>query len=126
VSREFSISDLSQEFGVTARTMRHYEEKGLLSPERRGQHRIYHGGDRVRLQLILRGKRIGFSLDEISEIIALYARPKGELMQRDFLLEKLSERKNQLLEQQICIQQMLGELNDIEHQLRTQSVPASK
>lgn len=75
----FSISDLRREFGLTARTIRHYEDCGLLRPERRGTARIYSESDRKRMRLILRGKRLGFSLDEIREMLALhYARP-GEI-----------------------------------------------
>ena len=70
--RTYSIRQLSKEFDVTARALRFYEDKGLISPERRGQTRIYSPRDRARLQLILRGKRLGFSLIEIHEILDLY------------------------------------------------------
>ncbi len=66
---EFSISDLAAEFGVTARALRFYEAKGLLRPERRGQTRVYTANDRARLNLILRGKRVGFTLDEVKEML---------------------------------------------------------
>lgn len=66
---EFSISDLAAEFDVTARALRFYEAKGLIRPERRGQTRVYTANDRARLNLILRGKRVGFSLDEIKEML---------------------------------------------------------
>lgn len=66
---EFSITDLASEFGITARALRFYETKGLLHPRRRGQTRIYSANDRARLNLILRGKRVGFSLDEIREML---------------------------------------------------------
>ena len=68
----YSIRDLSQDFGVTTRTLRFYEEKGLLEPERRGRTRLYTAADRVRLKLILRGKQLGFTLDESAELIAMY------------------------------------------------------
>ncbi len=71
--RTFSIRQLSKEFDVTARALRFYEDKGLISPERKGQTRIYSARDRARLQLILRGKRLGFSLVEIHEILDLYS-----------------------------------------------------
>ncbi|WP_443747824.1 MerR family transcriptional regulator [Asticcacaulis solisilvae] len=70
--RTFSIRQLSKEFDVTARALRFYEDKGLISPERKGQTRLYSARDRARLQLILRGKRLGFSLIEIHEILDLY------------------------------------------------------
>ncbi|EGF89874.1 merR family regulatory family protein [Asticcacaulis biprosthecium C19] len=71
-SRTYSIRQLSKEFDVTARALRFYEDKGLIHPERKGQTRLYSARDRARLQLILRGKRLGFSLIEIHEILDLY------------------------------------------------------
>ena len=71
-TRTYSIRQLSKEFDVTARALRFYEDKGLISPERKGQTRLYSPRDRARLQLILRGKRLGFSLVEIHEILDLY------------------------------------------------------
>ncbi|MBT3425869.1 MAG: MerR family DNA-binding transcriptional regulator, partial [Gammaproteobacteria bacterium] len=68
----YSISELSNEFRITPRTLRFYEEKGLLNPTRNGQTRVYNGSDRVRLELILRGKRLGFSLEESCDIINMY------------------------------------------------------
>ncbi|WP_169512048.1 MerR family transcriptional regulator [Aquaspirillum serpens] len=70
--KTFTISELAREFDVTTRTIRHYEEQGLLAPERRGQHRIYSPRDRIRLLLTLRGKRIGLTLQEIRELFNLY------------------------------------------------------
>lgn len=75
--RTYTIGDLVEAFDVTPRTIRYYEEVGLLSPKRRGQRRIYSEGDRVRLRLILRGRRLGFSLEEIREILALYDPEEG-------------------------------------------------
>ena len=71
-SRLHTIRELSKEFGVTPRTLRFYEEKGLLSPTRSGQNRIYSAADRTRLRLILRGKALGFTLEESAEIISMY------------------------------------------------------
>ncbi len=76
-NRTYSIRQLSKEFDVTARALRFYEDKGLISPERKGQTRLYSARDRARLQLILRGKRLGFSLVEIHEILDLYT-PKDQ------------------------------------------------
>jgi DNA-binding transcriptional MerR regulator len=73
----YSIRDLASEFDVTTRTIRYYEEKGLLSPKRNGSQRIYSPSDRTKLKLILRGKRLGFSLDESAEIILMYG-PGGK------------------------------------------------
>lgn len=93
MEQTFSISDLAREFEVTPRTIRHYEAEGLISPAREGQRRIYSGRDRVRLALVLRGKRLGFSLAEAKEIIDLYAAPRGEAFQLRTLLEKLDEKR---------------------------------
>ena len=93
MDKTFSISDLANEFDITPRTIRHYEAEGLISPARDGQRRIYLGRDRVRLALVLRGKRLGFSLAEAKEIIDLYAAPQGEACQLRMLLEKLDEKR---------------------------------
>ena len=74
----FSIGLLAREFDVTTRTIRFYEDQGLLSPRRRGQTRLFDQRDRTRLKLILRGKRLGFSLSEINEIVDMYDAPPGE------------------------------------------------
>ena len=96
----YTISQLAKEFDVTSRTIRFYEEKGLLSPARDGQHRIYDARDRVRLQLILRGKSAGLSLDESREIIDMYEPGGNNIEQYRFLLDKV-DRKQAQLEQQI-------------------------
>ncbi|HEY8569459.1 MerR family DNA-binding transcriptional regulator [Microbulbifer sp.] len=108
----YSISELAQEFGITTRTIRFYEDKGLLSPERRGQTRIYSPEDRVRLKLILRGKRLGFSLDESREIIDMYDPAKGNVEQLNRLLERIDTKRQQLLQQQRDIEKMLSQLDD--------------
>lgn len=95
----FSITELAQEFEVTTRTIRFYEDQGLLAPARRGQSRIYAQRDRTRLKLILRGKRLGFSLAEVAEIIELYDNQPGETGQLEFFLSKIADRRI-LLEQQ--------------------------
>ncbi len=109
----FSISDLATEFDTTTRTIRHYEDKKLLCPKRKGQRRIYSQADRIHLELILRGKRIGFSLNEIKHILDLYNLPKGKQIQKEFLLEKVGERRHQLLEQKTLIDEMLKEMNQL-------------
>jgi len=113
MSHCYSISDLAQELGVTTRTIRFYEEQGMLAPERRGQERIYSARDRVTLMLILRGKRIGFSLAECKELIDLYD-PSGNRKQLDYFLEKIIERREQLARQMLDIQQMQEELDTAE------------
>ncbi len=115
--KTYSISDLSKEYQITPRTIRHYEDEGLLSPERNGTQRIYRNRDRVRLHLIMRGKRIGFSLAEIKEIIMLYDSPAGEEKQKQLLLQKIEQRRAKLLQQQNDISSMLQELSNIESKL---------
>ncbi len=110
----FSIGDLSREFGVTTRTIRFYEDQGLLSPTRNGQSRIYQARDRVRLKLILRGKRLGFSLKEINKLIALYDAPEGEAAQLRSFIEKIRARRTELLVQKDDIEHVLDELDTLE------------
>ncbi|NVJ60021.1 MAG: MerR family DNA-binding transcriptional regulator [Gammaproteobacteria bacterium] len=110
----YTISELAKEFGVTTRSIRHYEEYGLIDPERRGTYRVYTAKNKTRLQLILRGKRIGFSLAEIKEIIDLYQFPHGEEKQTEFLLSKIALRRDQLNQQLHDIKSMLNEIDDLE------------
>ena len=97
LSGSYSITDLSREFAVTPRTLRFYEEKGLLNPKRSGKNRIYSVGDRTRLRLILRGRQLGLSLEESAEVIGLYApgTPNHEQLHR--LLQKIEEKRQQWL-----------------------------
>ena len=92
----WSIAEVAEEFGVTHRTVRHYEELGLISPERRGTTRVYHRRDRTRLALILRGKRLGFPLEEIRTIIDLYDVPRGRRSQLEYVLGQIDERRTDL------------------------------
>ena len=110
-SQTYSISDLSRELDITTRAIRFYEEQGLLSPERRGLERIYTARDKVSLKLILRGKRIGFSLAECRELIELYDPSSGNLKQLNSMLGKIAERRAQLEQQMLDIHQMQLELD---------------
>ena len=110
----YSIRDLSQDFGVTTRTLRFYEEKGLLEPERRGRTRLYTAADRVRLKLILRGKQLGFTLDESAELIAMYDPDSNNVAQLQALIDKIREQRCRVEKQHQHIRLMLKDLKDWE------------
>lgn len=110
MSAVYSISDLAREFAVTTRTIRHYEEQGLLSPKREGAVRVFSNRDRVRLKLALRGKRLGFSLNEIRELFQLYDLAKDEKGQLMEFLAKLEKRRATLEQQREDIAVMLNEI----------------
>lgn len=102
----YTISELSQEFGVTTRAIRFYESSGLLAPEREGQRRIYSRRDRTRLKLTLRGRRIGMSLAEIREVFDLYDMAHGEERQLERYLAILEEKR-------VALQQQLQDVKDV-------------
>lgn len=110
----YSISDLARELDITTRAIRFYEEQGMLAPERRGQERIYSAKDKTTLKLILRGKRIGFSLAECKELIELYDPASGNRKQLDTFMAKIAERRAQLAQQLLDIEQMQLELDTAE------------
>lgn len=116
----YSIRDLAEEFDVTTRTIRFYEDEGLISPARRGQTRLFSPRDRVRLKLILRGKRLGFSLGEIREIVDLYDAAPGEYGQLRFFLGKIAERRAMLEQQRADIADTLDELAEVERRCLAQ------
>ena len=110
--RRFTIRQLCVEFGVTARALRFYEDKGLLSPDRQGLNRIYGVRDRARLQLIVRGKRVGFSLAELREILDLYDEKDGGAVQMAHSLSKFLERIEALKAQRHDIDESIATLED--------------
>jgi len=112
--RSYSIADLAREFDVTTRTIRFYEDEGLINPAREGQRRVFSPRDRVRLKLILRGKRLGFSLGEIGEIIDLYDADPGEEGQLRHFLGKIKVRRAALERQRADIAETLSELAQVE------------
>lgn len=110
----YSISDLAKEFDITTRSIRFYEDQGLLSPKRVGQTRIYNKRDRVRLKLILRGKRLGFSLAETRRLFELYDADKSSATQLRIMLELIDEKKAVLHQQLDDIKVVLMEINTAE------------
>ena len=116
IEPEYSISKLAKEFDISTRTIRFYEDEGLVTPRRLGRQRIYSARDHTRLKLILRGKRLGFSLSEIRDMFDLYDSEPGEAAQLRLILIKVAERKL-LLEQQLeDIQMMMHEISSFENQ----------
>lgn len=111
----WSISELAQEFDLTPRAIRFYEDGGLLEPIREGQRRVYGPRERTRLRLIIRGKRLGFALQEIKEILEMYDAPGEEAQLRHFIA-KVRERRAALVQQQEDIAVILDELEIIERQ----------
>ena len=115
MSRTYSISELAEEFDVTTRTLRFYEDKGILSPGRKGTARVYDERDKVRLRLALRGKRLGFSLDDCREIIEMYDPIAGnKLRQLKRLQEKIAEHRQVLLGKRDDIDATLKNMAEIE------------
>ena len=112
--RTWTIAQVADEFGVTHRAVRHYEELGLISPERRGTVRVYRRRDRTRLNLILRGKRLGFVLEEIRTIINLYDEPRGQASQLRYVLNQINDRRADLERRRRDIEDALKELDDFE------------
>lgn len=110
--RTYTITELAQEFAITPRAIRFYEDKDLLVPLRQGQARIYTRRDRARLFLILRGKRLGFSLSDIKEILDLYDMGDGQKTQLKIMAKKVGERIEALKAQRRDMDAMLEELGD--------------
>jgi len=112
----YSIGDLAREFDVTHRTIRFYEDRGLLSPKRIGSRRVYSKRDQVRLKLILRGKRLGFSLAEVREMLELYDSAPDERPQLEKFTAALAARREQLERRREEIDEVLGEIRAFERQ----------
>ena len=128
--RHFTIRDLADEFGCTHRTIRFYEDQGLLKPRREGQARIFSHRDRARLSLILRGRRLGFSIAEIAEMLNLYDADPGHVRQLKLALQKGRARLAQLERQRADIETAIAELRELEsivvEKLRQQGATAER
>lgn len=110
--REFySITELTREFDVSTRTLRFYEDEGLIHPVRRGRTRLYRPADRQLLRQILRGKRLGFSIAEIREIIQMYREPPGEVGQLKLMIRRIDEKREALRQKRRDLEDALGELD---------------
>ncbi|MDP5291143.1 MerR family DNA-binding transcriptional regulator [Oceanimonas sp. CHS3-5] len=107
----YTISELADEFDITPRTLRHYEELGLLTPKRKGNSRIYSHKDRIRLTLTLRGKRLGFSLAEMRELFELYDAEHSTRPQLHSMVAMIAEKRIVLQQQQDDIEKVLAELD---------------
>ncbi len=114
--RLFTVTQLAENLGVTARTIRFYEDKGLIAPQRAGTTRVYTHRDRARMALILRGKRLGFSLRDIRDYLDLYDVDHTQKEQLRALLKAVAGRVEQLEQQRIALDETLGELNEIKRQ----------
>ena len=112
--RTWTITELAEEFGITLRAIRHYEDVGLISPGRRGTTRVFLPRDRIRLQLILRGRRLGFSLPEIRTIVNMYDEQPGESGQLHYLLEQIAVRRTELERLRRDIDETMVELDRVE------------
>ena len=124
MKNNYSIRDLSQEFAVTTRTLRYYEEKGLLSPIRVGQSRLYTSADRARLILILRGKTLGLSLEQSADLISMYDPESNNKKQLEALIDNIQVRRRQLEAQKEELERMIVDLQDWEQ--RSQLVMQGK
>ena len=110
----YTITELTREFGVSTRTLRFYEDEGLINPERRGRTRLFRPADRRLIQEILRGRRIGFTIAEIRDIIRVYKDPPGEVGQLELLMAKVSEKREELRQKRRDIEETLTELDNVE------------
>ncbi|OCW56612.1 MerR family transcriptional regulator [Hoeflea olei] len=119
MDKYYTITELTREFGISTRTLRFYEDEGLIQPERRGRTRLFRAADRRLIQEILRGRRIGFTVAEIREIIQVYKDPPGEAGQLRLLMRKVEEKREDLRQKRKDIEETLLELDNIEESCLT-------
>ncbi|PDT81013.1 MerR family transcriptional regulator [Sinorhizobium sp. BJ1] len=114
MNKYYSITELTREFGISTRTLRFYEDEGLIHPERRGRTRLFRPADRHLIKEILRGRRIGFTIAEIREIISVYKDPPGEMGQLQLLMKRVEEKREDLRQKRKDIEDTLAELDNVE------------
>lgn len=110
----YTITELTREFGISTRTLRFYEDEGLIAPVRRGRTRLFRPSDRHLIRQILRGKRLGFSIAEIREIIQMYREPPGEVGQLKLMIRRIEEKREELRHKRRDLEETLAELDDAE------------
>ncbi|MCD7110303.1 MerR family DNA-binding transcriptional regulator [Rhizobium sp. DKSPLA3] len=114
MDKYYTITELTREFGVSTRTLRFYEDEGLIHPERRGRTRFFRSTDRHLIKEILRGRRIGFSISEIREIIQVYKEPPGEAGQLRLMMKRLEDKRVELIQKRRDIEETLEEMSNVE------------
>ncbi len=114
MDKYYTITELTREFGISTRTLRFYEDEGLIHPERRGRTRLFRAADRRLIVEILRGRRIGFTVAEIREIIQIYKEPPGEMGQLKLLMKRVDEKRDELRQKRKDIDETLVELDNVE------------
>jgi DNA-binding transcriptional MerR regulator len=122
----YSVTQLGNDLGLTARTIRFYEAKGLIAPQRAGNNRVYTSRDRARMILILRGKKLGFTLREIKEYLDLYDADPTHAKQIRLLLKAVRSRIAQLEEQRVALHEALSELRTVEAEAQNALEPLHK
>lgn len=114
MTKHYSITELTREFGISTRTLRFYEDEGLIHPERKGRTRLYRAADRHLIKEILRGRRIGFTIAEIREIVLMYKAPPGEIGQLKLMMKRIDEKRDELRQKRRDIDETLAELDHAE------------
>lgn len=110
----YTITELTREFGISTRTVRFYEDEGLIKPVRRGRTRLFRPSDRMLLAQILRGKRLGFSIAEIREIIQMYKAPSGEAKQLRSMIASIKEKRAELEQKRKDLEESIAEMDAAE------------
>jgi DNA-binding transcriptional MerR regulator len=126
VKKTYGIRDLASEFDITPRTIRFYEEKGYLSPAREGTRRVYSQPDHTRLRLILRGKRLGLSLNETADLIRMYGSPRNNRKQLETFLLRIAEKRTELERKRRDLEVMLNDLRVVEENCQQELANYSK